>query len=179
MTVGFPEPANQPFGFEDLERFQDELPGLEAVVLIKRDLQFGVFEEGRARGIAVSEFGHFRSSLAESHIGDFISREHAYVRSRMSRFREVMGIELVGLDAWRVLRSSALPALILQTHDRYEFTDDELWLLLDKNRDMNPDIMLITNPNAHGVSRRVRDSATSIDVEVLTLDDMRSRLSRR
>lgn len=173
------EPIPEPFGLDELDAILSAYQGCEAIILIRRCPDVEVVETARARGVLVDTFGNVTGALASrGPMRDFQNRDEAYLRSRLQRSRYVSDVVRVGFGAWRVERSG-LRDLVIITSARYEFPVDDLHELLGQNPNLEPDAVVVTNPYANGLSKRVVDAAVQAGMEIYLLNDFFGRLARQ
>ena len=125
------ESSGTPFGLLDLDAAIKELPDCEVTVVIRRPISAGTFEAAVARGILLEGFGGLTRALATD--GPVVNYQHpdeVYLRNRLRPRAQVESVVRIGLKAWRVMRRGDLRNLNIVTHDRYEYTDDEMLQLL-------------------------------------------------
>ncbi|WP_138926161.1 hypothetical protein [Glutamicibacter creatinolyticus] len=171
------EPGPSPLGFDELDAILDTYPTCEAIVLIRRFPDNGVFEAARARGVLLDTFGKVLKALKlQTPLHEFQDNDESYLRSRLIRHGKVSDIVRIGLAAWRIERLG-LRDLIVITHDRYEFPVDELYERLDAHPNLEPDAFIITNPNTNGLSTRVTAAAMETGVEIHLLKAIFTRLN--
>lgn len=171
------ESSGRPFGVPELESAIQELPNCEVVLIIRRPISAGTFEAAMSKGVLLEGFGGLTRALAMD--GPVLNYQHpdeVYLRNRLRPRPQVTGVIRIGLKAWRVERRGDLRDLTIVTHDRYEFTDDEMWQLLADYPGLKPDAFVITNPNARGFGTRVSTSAAGAGITLLYLDQFLERL---
>lgn len=168
--------SDEPFTSDDLDAALDELPDIQALVVVNRPLDAGVFENARTRELLVATFGHFERALAQTDITEFVHPEEQYLRKRLGQRREVTRVTRIGMRAWRIDRRKGLRPLTIVTHDRYEFTDDEMWQLVAQGPGLKVDAFVVTNPNSGGFGSRVVRSAANVGVALCTTNEFLDRL---
>jgi hypothetical protein len=69
------------------------MPGLQFIVLIRRDADNKVYERAEEMGICISGFGDLKSALDhDTDIAQHLSSEQAYLLSRLRKNRHVASI---------------------------------------------------------------------------------------
>lgn len=178
VTATFVEPGRDLFRVEDLLTILDRPLSPDAVVITRRAVEYGVVEAAAERGVLLESFGGLvRALQEEADLTDYQHRDERYLRQRIGRHYAVTDVTRIGLKAWRVTRGRLLEPLNIVTHDRYEFTDDELLGLLDDYRDYGIDAFVVTNPNAQGFGSRVIRTAQGAGVVLCILDEFIDRLA--
>lgn len=173
-----PDSSDVPFTESDLEAAFAEVPEAQALVLVNRPLDAGVFEVAVAEGLLVASFGHFERALGHADVTGFVHPEEVYLRRRLTQRSQVAGVSRIGMRAWRVDRTGRLRPLTIITHDRYEFTDDEMWQLIGAHPGVEPDAFVVTNPNTRGFGNRVATSAAGLGVVICTTNEFVARLGK-
>ncbi|OBI92887.1 hypothetical protein [Mycobacterium asiaticum] len=154
-----------------------DLPDLGMVIVIRRLVDPEVYDVARTLGIAVETFPDFVKAIdRDDDIAQYVSAEERYLRRRLTATGFVVSISRCGHRAWEVVRRSGLRSLKIVTHDRYELTDDDFIEVLDHYPRIEPDALVITNPNARGFGDRVLRSAERAGVPVYTLGDFLDRI---
>jgi hypothetical protein len=174
-----PDSGSAPFTHDDLDAALEEVEGVQALVVVRRPLEAGVFHEAGSRGLLVATFGHFEQALGKRDVSTFVHSEETYLHERLDPRPQVLRVTRIGIRAWRIDRTGDLRTLQIVTHDRYEFTDDEMWELVAQNPGLNTDAFVITNPNSEGFGNRVATSAEGLGIVICTMNEFLARLGQR
>ncbi|MFG2045753.1 hypothetical protein [Dactylosporangium sp. NPDC048998] len=167
------------FTTADLNLAHQEMPSVEFVVLVKRQAESEAYELADELGICLSTFGELKSALAEDvNIAEHLSREQAYVLSRLGNNRHVDGLRRRGAAVYEISRVGALSTLNIVTVDHYELTSDEVYTLLDRNDNVDLDVIVNTNPNCRGFADEVSKAAEHAGVRVLTFNEFLNDLGK-
>lgn len=172
VVIAVPASVPEVFGVPQLDAVIRDYPAVDAVLLIRRPADEAVFAAASKSGIQIDTFGNVVRAL-EKH-GELSRYQHpneTYLRSRIGQLPAVRDIHRIGLSAWGIERNEGRTLLKIITHDRYEFPASELREVLDKHPTIQPDAVVITNPNASGLSTLVTENAQQQGVRLFLLRD--------
>lgn len=171
-TVVIPEPGSNIFGVPQLKSILREHGNVDSVLLIRRPADEAVFTVASDLGIQIDTLGNVVRALHEyGKLSHFQHPTEVYLRSRIGRLPGVLDMHRIGLSAWGIERSEGAPLLKFITHNRYEFPASELRKVLDEHPTIQPDAVVITNPNSSGFSNPVMEIARQLGVRLLVLRD--------
>jgi hypothetical protein len=161
---------NDRFTADDLDAAWQDMPGVQFVVLVKRDAANEAYELAEKRGICISGFSELKSALAKDfNIAEHLSREQAHLRGRLEKNRHVCGMRRRGKSAYEISRKGVLSTLNVVTITHYELTSDSVYELLDENDGIDVDAIVTTNPNCRGFAREALDAGNYAGIRILTL----------
>lgn len=161
------------FTVDDLDAACQEMPGVQFIVLVRRDADNKAYERAEELGICLSGFSELKSALAiDFNIAHHRSREQTYLRSRLERNRYVSYIKRRGESIYEITRKSILRPLTIVTIDHYELTSDSIYDLLDKNDDIEVDAIVSTNPACSGFAGEVVSAGEQTGTRILALNEL-------
>jgi hypothetical protein len=161
----------QTFDVEDVDASIEDLPGIGFVVVVPTRITHAAYERAEERGICVTGFGELLDALQhDENIAQHIDSQEQYERSRLEHNRFVKSLKRKGHHAYEVKRDKLRP-LIIVTTNQYEFTVDELYTLLESYQPIDPDLIVVTNPNCIGFSTDSRLAANQAGVPIILFHD--------
>lgn len=171
-----PDSGRLPFTVSDLDQALKEVPETHAFVVVSRPVGVGVFELAASERLLVASFGHFQRALDIRDVSSFMHPEEEYLRGRLTRRPSVTRVTRVGMRAWTIERNGGRRPLTIVTHDRYEFTDDEMWQLVENHPGLEVDAFVVTNPSSGGFGSRVSTNARNLGITICNLDEFLGQL---
>jgi hypothetical protein len=178
-VVVVPAPGPEVFGVPQLDAVVRDYPAVDAVILIRRPADEAVFAAASERDIQIDTFGNVTRALEEhDEMSGYQHPNERYLRSRIGQLPAVREIHRIGISAWGIERSDGRALLKIIAHGRYEFPASELREVLDQHPTIRPDAVVITNPNANGLSTLVVEIAQQQGVRIFLLDDFIDGLGR-
>jgi hypothetical protein len=169
--------GGQPFSAEDLRCAVADLPGLDMVVLVRGTAEPETYRLATELGVAIEHFSDLVKAIINwSDVSEYVHSEENYIRSRLTRTGVVTSVIRCGYRAWHLQRSSGLPRLTVVCTGSYEVTDDELTLLHADYASLEPNVIIVTNPNTRGLGTRVLDTAQRLGTPLVLLNDFVTRI---
>lgn len=168
-----PEPSdNTPFTAEDLKQALREIPRLQFVVVIRRQVANDVYSLADEQGVGVGGLRELRAALVEvSDLGTYKSSNRRFVAGRFDANDQVQSWRRRGQNAYELDRKSGRRNITIVTTDRYEVTSDEIYLLLGRHGELKVDAIVSTNPNCNGFSPTALQAGRDSDTRVMTFRD--------
>jgi hypothetical protein len=167
------------FTVDDLDAARRDIPGVQFVVLVRRDADNGAYERAEELGICLSGFGGLQSALAgDFNIAHYLSREQAYLRSRLGKNRHVSSVRRCGKSAYEISRKGVLPPVTIVTTDDYELTSDSVYELLDDNDSIEIDAIVSTNPACWGFAGEVVHAGERTGIWIFSLNELLDALGK-
>lgn len=103
--------------------------------------------------------------------------QEQYERRRLGRHRAVTSLKRLGHHSYEIQRRDLRPLAIVTTNS-YEFTADEPYNLLESYEGIDPEIILVTNPNCQGLSTDSQLAAEQTGVSLVLLQRSTQRLGQ-
>jgi len=164
----------------DLDAALREMPGLQFIVLIRRDAYNEAYERAEELGICLAGFGDLKSALDyDVNIAQHLSSEQAYLLSRLRRNRYVASVRRRGRSAYEISRKATLSPLTIVATEDYELTSDSIYELLDENDDIDPHAIVSTSPACSGFAGEALDTGKRTGIRVLSLNQLLDALGDR
>jgi hypothetical protein len=164
----------------DLDIARREMPGLQFVVLIRRDADNEAYERAEELGICLAGFGDLKSALDnDANIAQHLSREQVYLLSRLRKNRHVASIRRRGRSAYAISRKAPMSPLTIIASEDYELTSDIIYDLLDENDDIDLHAIVSTNPACFGFAGEVLDAGKRTGIRILSLNQLLDMLGGR
>jgi hypothetical protein len=155
----------------DLERAVDEMPDAEFVVVVPTRIADAAYELADELGVCVAGFGELVDALeTDDDVTTHIDSQERYERQRLTRHPVVTGLRRRGHHAYTIERRRLDP-LTIATTDKYEFTADGLYGLLEEHEGTNLDLVVVTNPNCWGLSTDSLTAARQTGTRVVLFSD--------
>lgn len=168
------------FTADDLDAARREMPGLQFVVLIRRDAANEAYERAEELGICLGGLGDLKSALRQdSNIAQHLSSARAYLLSRLRRNRYVDSVRRCGKSAYEVSRMTPMPPLTIVTTEDYELTSDCVYDLLDEHDGITVHAIVSTNPACTGFAGEVRVAGQQTGTRVFSLNRLLDALGDR
>jgi hypothetical protein len=168
------------FSAKDVDDAVRAMPNLRFVAVVPTNrIQHDAYQRGEELGICVAGFGELQSALEDdADIGRHVDTQEAWERRRLSRHREVDSLKRRGHHAYE-LRLKGERTITIVTTNSYEFTVDEYYRLLDSYDEVQPDAVVVTNPNCAGLSKDSRTAAEQAGIPLALLNDFLDGLGKR
>lgn len=164
------DPAER-FSSRDLERAVDAMPDAEFVVVVPTRIADAAYELAEELEVCVAGFGELVDALQHTDdVRAHVDSQERYERRRLTRHPVVTGLRRRGHHTYTIERGR-LAALTIATTDRYEFTADELYGLLEAHEGIDLDLVVVTNPNCRGLSTDSLAAARQTGTRVVLLSD--------
>lgn len=150
------------FDADDFIAAVEEAPSIEFVVVVPTHITNAAYALTEELGICVAGFGELTNALRnDDRIAEHIDSQEQFERRRLKYNKAVNSIKRKGHHAYEIQRKEHRSLTIITTNV-YEFTADGLYGILESYEDINPDLIVVTNPNCRGFathSRRAADQA--------------------
>ena len=148
-----------------------QVPEVGFIVVLPTRIGHSAYERADERGICVAGFGELQDALeGDEDIARHIDSQEQYERKRLVNSRWVESIKRRGHHAYTIERRELRPLTIVTTNE-YEFTVDELYTLLDEYAGIEPDLIVVTNPNCHGLSSESVEASERSGVPIALFND--------
>ncbi|MGN6188211.1 MAG: hypothetical protein ACTHOE_04885 [Conexibacter sp.] len=159
------------FSLQDLEHALGVLSDAQFVVVVPTRIDHEVFVHAEELGVCVDGFGELVAALWEDEdVAGHLRREQAYVLRRLHQHRAVRSVRRYGPSAYEIERPK-LSALTIVATDEYEITADHVYSLLESYANLALNAVVLTNPNARGISSDAKRAGEQAGVHVLLLND--------
>lgn len=159
------------FDAEDVDASIDKVVGTGFFVVVPTRIAHAAYERAEERGICVTGFGELLNALnCDENIAQHIDSQEQYERRRLTRNRAVKSLKRKGHHAYEIGRDKLRSLTIITTND-YEFTADRLYTLLESYQRIEPDLIVVTNPNCRGFSTDSRRAAAQTGIPLVHFDD--------
>ena len=141
------------FGADDVDAAMRSMADLQFIVVLPTDkIDHSAYQHAEECGVCVAGFGELRSALDDdADVAEHIDSQEQYERRRLIGHAAVESLKRRGYHAYEIRRSGLRPLSIVTTNV-YEFTVDELYNLLDSYAGVDPELIVVTNPNCQGLS---------------------------
>jgi hypothetical protein len=167
------------FDAEDVDSCLANVPGTCFVVVVPTQITHAAYERAEERGICVAGFSELLDALnLDDDIGQHVDSRERYERRRLTRNGAVTSLKRKGHHAYEVRHKKLRPLTIITTGE-YEFTVDELYSLLDGYEGIAVDVVVVTNPNCHGLSTDSQKAAKRAGISLALFDDFLDNLGTR
>lgn len=159
------------FDAEDLDKAIEDVPGTGFVVVVPTRISHATYERAEELGVCVAGFGELVNALRhDEDISQHIDSQEQYERRRLTHNKAVDSVKRKGRHAYEVHRKTLRPLTVVTT-DNYEFTADQLYNILDSYRGIEPDLIVVTNPNCRGFSTDSTLAAAQAGIPVVRFFD--------
>ncbi|MEU0213231.1 hypothetical protein [Streptomyces canus] len=159
------------FGIESLDSALVDVPGTSFVVVVPAAISHGVYERAEELGVCVTGFGELISALRyDEDVARHVDRQGQYERRRLTRNRAVKSVKRKGYRAYEIQREKLRPLTIVTTDD-YEITADRMYSLLEDYEEINPNLIVVTNPNCRGFSTESLQTAARSGIPLVLFND--------
>lgn len=160
------------FTVSDLNTACGELPGVQFVVLVRRDADNEAYERSEDLGICLGEMGDLRSALQQdSNIATHRSSGHAYLLRRLENNQHVVSVRRRGKSAYEISRKASLQPLTIAATREYELTSDTIYELVEQNDSMDLHAIVSTNPACSGYAGEALDAGMRTGVRICSLNE--------
>jgi hypothetical protein len=167
------------FEADDLDTHVKAVPDSIFVVVVPTRIAHSAYERAEEIGVCVTGFGELLDALRnDDDIASHVDSQEKFERSRLTFNRAVESIKRKGHHAYTIRRRHHR-SLTIVTTNTYEFTADELYSLLESYAGIDPDFIVVTNPNCHGLSTDSRRAAEQTGVPVILFGELLDGLSTR
>lgn len=168
------------FSASDVDAAVRAMPNLRFVAVVPTSrIQHDAYQRGEELGVCVAGFGELQSALEDdADIGRHVDTQEAWERRRLSRHREVDSLKRRGHHAYK-LRLKRDRTITIVTTNSYEFTVDEYYRLLENYDKVQPESVVVTNPNYTGLSTDSQTAAEQAGIPLVLLNDFLDGLSER
>ncbi|WP_328542612.1 hypothetical protein OHT17_32220 [Streptomyces sp. NBC_00371] len=140
------------FDAESLDAVLTDVPDTGFVVVVPTAITHAAYERAEELGVCVAGFGELINALHyDEDIAQHVDSQEQYERRRLIRNRAVKSLKRKGYHAYEIQRRELRSLTVVTTND-YEFTADRLYRLLESYEGINPDLIVVTNPNSRGFS---------------------------
>jgi hypothetical protein len=165
----------------DLNAACRELPGLQFVVLIRRDADNKAYQRAEELGVCLGGLGDLKSALHnDANIAQHRNSEQAYLLGRLANNRHVAGVRRCGKCAYEITRKAAhLDPLTIMVTDEYELTSDGIYEMLDQNNDIDFQAIVSTSPACSGFAGEAMQAGKQTGIEILSLRELLDMLGDR
>lgn len=169
LCIGL-EPGEM-FDAEDVDSSIEKGAGTGFFVVVPTRITDAAYERAEEHGICVTGFGELLNALEhEENIAQHIDSQEQYERCRLTHNKAVKSLKRKGHHAYEIRRDKLRSLTIITTND-YEFTADQLYTLLERYQTIEPDLIVVTNPNCRGFSTDSRRAAAQAGIPLVRFDD--------
>lgn len=168
------------FGANAVDAAIKAMPDLQFIVVLPTS-QIGndAYQRAEERGICVAGFGELSSALQDDvDIAQHIDTQEQYERRRLARNPTVESLKRRGQHAYEIHRYGLRPLTIVTTNV-YEFTADELYDLLDLYSGVEPDLIVVTNPNCTGLSTDSQRASMQTGIGLVLFPQLLNNLGKK
>ncbi|WP_159048003.1 hypothetical protein [Streptomyces sp. WM6378] len=159
------------FGVENLDAALADVPGTGFIVVVPTAITHAAYERAEELGVCVAGFGELVSALHhDPDVAQHIDSQEQYERRRLIRNEAVTSIKRKGYHAYEIQRRKLRSLTVVTTND-YEFTADRLYSILESHDGINPDLIIVTNPNCRGFSTDSRKAAARAGIPLVHFED--------
>ncbi|MFC4859203.1 hypothetical protein [Actinophytocola glycyrrhizae] len=170
LCIGLEE--GEAFDAQDVDVAIEEVAGTGFVVVVPTRITHAAYERAEDLGICVTGFGELVDALDhDEDIAQHIDSQERYERRRLTRHKAVKSLKRKGHHAYEILRDKFRPLTII-TINEYEFTADRMYILLESYEGIDPDLIVVTNPNCHGFSTDSWRAAEQAGIPLILFDDL-------
>ena len=167
------------FDAGDVESCIDMVPSTRFIVVVPTRITHAAYERADERGICVAGFCELLDALnLDVDIAQHIDSQERYERRRLTRHKAVSALKRKGKHAYEV-RRKRLRSLTIITSSEYEFTADELYNLLESYAGIEPDLIVIRNPNCHRLPTDSQQAAARAGTALTLFDDFLNDLGTK
>jgi hypothetical protein len=169
LCIGLEE--GEAFDAQDVDVAIEEVAGTGFVVVVPTRITHAAYERAEDLGICVTGFGELVDALEhDENIAQHIDSQEKYERRRLIRNKAVKSLKRKGRHAYEILRGKLRSLTIITTND-YEFTTDRMYILLESYEGIDPDLIVVTNPNCSGFSTDSWRAAEQAGIPLVLFDD--------
>jgi hypothetical protein len=127
----------------------------------------------------VAGYGELKSALSDDDdVAEHIDTQERYERRRLINHQAVESLKRCGHHAYEI-RRGGLRSLTIVTTNVYEFTADELYNLLDSYAGIDPDFIVVTNPNCKGLSTDSQQASKRAGIGLLLFSELLDGLGEK
>lgn len=167
------------FDAEDVDACTAEVASTRFVVVVPTRITHAAYERAEELGVCVAGFGELLDALKhDEDITQHIDSQEQYERRRLSHNSAVKLLKRKGHHAYEIRRNKLRPLTIITTN-HYEFTADELYTLLESYQRIEPDLIVVTNPNCRGFSSDSLRAAKQAGISLVHFDDFLDNLGSK
>ncbi len=160
------------FDAENVDASIETASGTGSFVVVPTRITHAAYERAEERGICVAGFGELLDALKhDENIAQHIDSQEQYERRRLTHSKAVKSLKRKGHHAYEIRRDKLRPLTIITTNN-YEFTADQLYTLLESYQRIEPDLIVVTNPNCRGFSTDSQRAATQAGIPLVHFDDV-------
>ncbi|MGV9270272.1 hypothetical protein ACWDRR_37160 [Kitasatospora sp. NPDC003701] len=159
------------FKAEDVDAAVSTVPGTGFILVVPTRIAHHAYERAEELGVCIAGFGELSSALAEDAvIARHVDSQEQYERRRLTSHRAVESIKRKGRHAYEIRRKQLRP-LVIATTDNYELTADGLYHIVESYQGVDPELVVVTNPNCRGFSMESMQAATQVGMPVVLLSE--------
>jgi hypothetical protein len=167
------------FDAEDLIAAIEDVPGTEFVVVVPTHITHAAYERAEELGVCVAGFGELVNALRyDDNIAKHVDSQEQYERRRLQYNKAVKSLKRKGHHAYEIQRKEHRPLTIITTNV-YEFTADKLYSILESYDGIEPDLIVVTNPNCRGFSTHSRQAASQAGIPLVRFVDFLNDLGSK
>lgn len=161
----------------DLHEAMQEMPGLQFVAAVRRQVANDTYTAADEEGVAVGGLYALKAALDEDfNIAYYKTNQQRYVQRRLDGNVHVRSWRRVGENAYEIARKGTLRDLTIVAIQPYELTSDEVYELLAQHHGIDVDAIVTTNPNCQGFARSTLDAVGNAGTDICTFRDFLARL---
>jgi hypothetical protein len=162
----------EPFTPDDLEQAMEEMPRLQFVTVVRRQVANEAYPLADAEGVAIGGLMALKSALAEDfNVANHKTSQQEYVQGRINGNAHVTNWRRVGENAYEIVRKGSRRDLTIVTIQPYELTSDEVYELLAQHDDLAVDAVVTTNPSCRGFARSTLEAVRDAGTQIMTFRD--------
>ncbi|MEV0372555.1 hypothetical protein AB0I10_22440 [Streptomyces sp. NPDC050636] len=159
------------FDAENLVAAVEDIPGTGFVVVVPTNITHAAYERAEELGVCVAGFGELVDALQhDEDIAGHIDSQEQYEQRRLKYNKAVKSLKRKGYHAYEIQRKKHRPLTIVTTNV-YEFTADRLYSILESYEGIEPDLVVVTNPNCRGFSTDSMQAASQTGIPLVRLVD--------
>jgi hypothetical protein len=167
------------FDADDLIAAIEDVPDTEFVVVVPTRITHAAYERAEELGVCVAGFGELVHALrTDDNIAEHVDGQEQYERRRLKYNKAVKSLKRKGHHAYEIQRKEHRPLTIITTNV-YEFTVDRLYSILESYEGIEPDLIVVTNPNCRGFSTHSRQAANQAGIPLVRFADFLTDLGSK
>lgn len=164
--------AGETFGPDSVDVAIEAMAEVQLICVLPTEaIEHAAYQRAEERGVCVAGFGELSAALeGDDEVATHVDTQERYERRRLLAHKVVKSLRRLGQHAYEIERRD-MPSLTIVTTNRYEFTADEFYTLLEQYEGINPDLIVVTNPNCHGLSSDSHRAAEQAGVPAARFQD--------